>query len=484
MRMSKTTNGLRSVLHVAGIVLFTALVFIADMLTPTGIEVWVFYLPVILIPVLFNKPRQVVVVSAACSVLVTIGCFESPHGSNPPSWDLVNRGIGVMTIWLSAYRGIIVCGRTSRLEEALANLRKETDMRRQAEQILQEHEERLRLATEGAGMGTWDLNLRTGKMIWSATHFRMLGYEPAPSGEACREMWLSRVHADDRKHVLASQEKAQSERALHCVEYRICRPDGQNPNWLAVFGRFLYDSQGEAIRFIGVSFDITRRKELESEFLRSEVLRITAREQQQIGQELHDSVGQELTGLGLMAQSLAQRLPEVAPEKSIATRLIAGFDQVHRKVRELARDLIPVHVEIRGLSAALDDLAARATEQSGISVSSECPEWVELPDHETATQIFRIAQEAVANALRHGRSRQIRVTLLSEPDGLRLRIKDDGIGVQSRPEDNGGLGLRIMAYRARQIGGVLQIGSAEGGGTIVTLTMPRSVSHGEKEPGN
>jgi PAS domain S-box-containing protein len=476
-------NGLRSVLHFTGIVLFTALVFVADALTPTGIEVWVFYLPVILIPVLFNKPRQVVVVSAVCSVLVIIGNFVSPHGSNPPWWDEMNRGMGFLVIWLSAYRGIIVCNRTTRLEEALANLQRETDMRKRTEQTLQEHEERLRLATEGAGMGTWDWNLRTDKMIWSETHFRMLGYEPVPNGAACREMWLSRVHPDDRKHVLASQQKAQSERALHCVEYRICRPDVQIAKWLAVFGRFLYDSQGEAVRFIGVSFDITRRKELESEFLRSEVLRITAREQQQIGQELHDSVGQELTGLGLMAQSLAQRLPEAAPEKSIATRLIAGFDQVHQKVRELARDLIPVHVETRGLPAALDDLAARATEQTGISVSSECPEWVELPDHETATQIFRIAQEAVANALRHGRPRQIRLTLLSEPDGLRLRIKDDGIGVQSRPEDNGGLGLRIMSYRARQIGGALQIGSAEGGGTIVTLTLPRSESHGEKELG-
>ena len=388
-----------------------------------------------------------------------------------------------MAIWLSAYRGIMLCNRSIQLAKALADLRQETETRRQAEQVLSEHEERLRLAMQGAGMGTWDVNFRTGKGVWSETHFRMLGYESGPSGEASHEMWLCRVHPDDRGHVLEAQEKARRERSLYSAEYRICRPESQHLMWLAVFGRFLYDAQNEAVRFLGVSFDITRRKELEYEVLRSEVLRSTAREQQQIGQELHDGVGQELTGLGLMAQALVQRLPEAAQEKRIATRLVAGLDQVHRKVRELARGLIPVHVETRGLSAALDDLATRTSEQSGISVTSECPGWVELPDHQTATEMFRIAQEAVTNALRHGRPRQIRMTLLSEPDGLRLRIKDDGIGIQGRPKECVGLGLRIMEYRAGLISGELQIGSSERGGTIVTLTLPWSESNGTKKPG-
>src|SRR5262249_11109327 len=140
---------------------------------------------------------------------------------------------------------------------------------------------------------------------------------------------------------------------------------------------------------------------------------------------------QELTGLGLMAQSLAQRLPEAAAEKRAALRLTWGLDSLHQKVRELSRGLIPVHVESRGLSAALDDLAAKTTEASGIRVIAECPEWVELPDHETATHLFRIAQEAVNNAVRHARPRHIRLTLLTEPNGLRLRVKDDGIGIQN-----------------------------------------------------
>jgi signal transduction histidine kinase len=248
---------------------------------------------------------------------------------------------------------------------------------------------------------------------------------------------------------------------------------------LAVFGHYHYNESGEAVRFLGVSFDITRRKELERE-----VLEIVAREQRQIGQELHDGVGQELTGLGLMAQSLALRLPEDAAEKRVVLRLVAGFDTLRRKVRELSRGLVPVHVESRGLSAALDDLATRTTEMSGIPVTADCPEWVELPDHESATHLFRIAQEAVGNALRHGQPQHIRLSLLTEPNGLRLRINDDGIGIRSSPDQGNGLGLRIMMYRAGLIGGVLQIAPSQGGGTVVTCTLPRSKGNVQKESGS
>jgi two-component system CheB/CheR fusion protein len=225
---------------------------------------------------------------------------------------------------------------------------------------------------------------------------------------------------------------------------------------------------------------VQQSKQLEREAVQREVLAIAAREQRQIGQELHDGVGQELTGLGLMAQSLAQGLPESAPEKRVAVRLSAGIGNVLRQVRELSRGLIPVHVESRGLSAALDELAARTAAASGIAVTAECPEGVELADHATATQLYRIAQEAVTNAVRHGRPQHIRLTLLSEPGGLRLRIRDDGVGLQGRPDERDGLGLRIMQYRAGQIGGTFQIGPSNGGGTVVSCTVPGGNAHDDK----
>lgn len=471
-------NDRRRVCLLTAVVAFAVVVFIVDLLTPHAVAEWVLYLPLPLAAVWFNKPRQVLGISAFCSVLI-VGGFFSSHPEIEFSWAVANRAFGLIALWLMTYASNALVTRSLQLMELASDLQQEIARRKQTEQALRENEERLRLAMQGVGMGTWDVNLETGKVLWSETQFRIFGYEPAPAGEASREMWLSRIYRDDRRRVLEAEEHARNEHTRYQLEYRIRRPDSKKTVWIAVFGHFHYDEKGKAIRLLGVCFDITRRKELENE-----VLEIAAREQRQIGQELHDGVGQELTGLGLMAQSLAQRLPETAAERRIATRLIAGLDQTHQKVRELSRGLIPVHVEARGLPAALDDLAARVTEQSGIAVTWECPEWVEMPDHRAATQMFRIAQEAVTNALRHGRPRQIRLTLLSEPDGLRLRIKDDGIGMQMGTEESYGLGLRIMHYRAALIGGVLQIGSSIGGGTIVTCTLPRSKNHDERESGS
>ena len=138
-----------------------------------------------------------------------------------------------------------------------------------------------------------------------------------------------------------------------------------------------------------------------------------------------------------------------------------------------------MYVDSRGLSTALDDLAVTTSEASGVSVTVECPEWVELPDHATATELYYIAQEAVGNALRHGRPRSVRVTLLAEPDSLRLRIKDDGIGFPGKMPRSDGLGLRIMQHRAGMIGGSLQIGPSQGGGTVVTCTLPKNQDNGD-----
>jgi PAS domain S-box-containing protein len=459
----------RRVLLMTALALYAGLVFVLDLITPPGIEIWVLNLPVIVVPVLLRNLRMVVFLTLACSAMLVLGWVGSPPGGNPPLWDTWNRGMGLATLSLIAVMAVVIIKRSTRLDSAL--------------RALEHSEERLRLATEGAGMGTFDVNLQTGKVAWSATHFRLLGYEAMPGRETTTDLWRSCIHPDDLARVMDAREQARQCRSAYSIEYRIKRADNGEIAWLAVFGRFYYDDSGEAVRLLGVSFDITGRKALEREALQREVLAMTAREQRQIGQELHDGVGQELTGLGLMAQSLCQRLPEAAAEKRIALRLLAGLDSVHQKVRELARGLIPVHVESRGLSAALDDLATRTTEASGISVTSECPEWVDLPDHATATELFYIAQEAVSNALRHGRPRNIRLTLLTEPDGLRLRIQDDGIGLPDGLEQSDGLGLRIMQHRAGVIGGVLHIGPLHGGGTVVTCTLPRSKGNDEKEPG-
>ncbi len=315
-------------------------------------------------------------------------------------------------------------------------------------------------------MGTWDINLQDGTGIWSDTMFRMFGYPPTPNREATLDMWERCVHPDDRAYVLKNREVARQERSLLRSEYRILRADNGQLAWLAAFGRFLDSESGEGVRYVGVAFDITHRKKLERE-----VLEIAEREQWRIGQELHDSVGQELTGLGLMANALEQGLESVAPKNQIAPRLVEGIDRVHQQIRILSRGLVPVQVEAKGLWAALDDLTDTVSKQTGVAVTFDCPERCEVADHTRAKELFRIAQEAVSNALRHGRPQHIRVSLLSADDGLNLSIADDGVGIGRQAAQSAGMGLRIMEYRAEQIGGALHVGPAEGGGTIVTCSL-------------
>jgi PAS domain S-box-containing protein len=471
-------------LLVTALALYSVLLFILDVITPPGIGIWVLNLPVIVVPVFFRSLRMVVFFSLACSALLIVGWVVSPPGNDPPLWDALNRGMGLAALWVIAVMAIIIIKKSTQLDNALNNLRREIAEHGRTSLALAGSEERLRLATEGAGIGTFDVDLQTGKVAWSATHLRMLGYQATCGRETTIDLWRSSIHPDDLVRVLDAREQALQRRSAYSVEYRINRADNGEIVWLAVFGRYYFNESGKAVRFLGVALDITQRRALEREARQREVLAVAAREQQRIGQELHDGVGQELTGLGLMAQSLAQRLPEAATEKRVARRLLAGLDSVHQKVRELSRGLIPVHVESRGLSAALDDLAARTAEATGISVTAECPDWVELPDHATAVELFYIAQEAVSNALRHGRSEHICLSLVTEPDGLRLRINDDGVGISGGPNQSNGLGLRIMQHRAELIGGVLHIGPSPGGGTAVTCTLPRSEGNDKKAPGS
>jgi PAS domain S-box-containing protein len=443
------------------LMLYAGLVFVLDVITPDGIEIWVLNLPIVIVPVIFRNLRMVMFLTAYCSVMLALGwVIELDPGSDPPLWNTLNRGMGLATLWLIAILAIVLIRRSTQLDSAL--------------RALEHSEERLRLAMEGAGMGTFDVNLETGDAAWSATHLRLLGLDSPANQKNAIDLWRTGVHPDDVAYVLAAKEHAIQSHTEFSVEYRVTRADNGDMAWLAVFGRFYYSASDEAVRFVGVSFDITRRRQQERESLQREVLSMMAREQRRIGQELHDGIGQQLTGLGLMAQSLSQRLHDAGTEKRISTRLLAEIDNLHQRIRELSRGLIPVQVDSRGLSSALDDLAAMTSEASGISVTAECPEWVELPDHATATELYYIAQEAVGNALRHGRPRSIRLTLFAEPDSLRLRIKDDGIGFPSELPRSDGLGLRIMQHRAGMIGGSLQIGPSQGGGTVVTCTLPTS----------
>ncbi|MDX2216855.1 MAG: PAS domain S-box protein [Oculatellaceae cyanobacterium bins.114] len=142
--------------------------------------------------------------------------------------------------------------------------------RKQTEEALRQGEERLRLAMEGAQMGTWDVDLITGKAIWSDYHFTMLGYDPAETGEASEALWYDRIHPDDQDRVAQEWQQSRQEHRSYRAEYRIIRADNGQISWLAALGSFTYNQMNEAVRSIGVLFDISDRKQAEEAVRQSE----------------------------------------------------------------------------------------------------------------------------------------------------------------------------------------------------------------------
>ena len=247
----------RHVLLMTALASYSVLVFVLDVVTPRGIEVWVLNLPVVIAPVLFRNLRLVVFFGLASSSMVVVGWLWSPPGYNPPSWDILNRGMGLATIGLIAAMTVNFIKKTTQLDDALSRLRRETSERDRISRALEQSEQRLRLAMEGAGMGTFDVNLQTDRVVWSATHLRMLGYETMADRETPIDLWSSRLHPDDLARVREAREQALRRRSTYAIEYRIKRADNGEVVWLAVFGRYYYNESGEGVRFLGVAFDIT-----------------------------------------------------------------------------------------------------------------------------------------------------------------------------------------------------------------------------------
>lgn len=196
-------------------------------------------------------------------------------------------------------------------------------------------------------------------------------------------------------------------------------------------------------------------------------------QQRNLGQELHDSVGQELTGLALLTESLWRRLHEQDPVNAErVSELVQNLRKTHGRVRSLARGLFPVEITAGGLQLALAELTATVQQQGTFDCKFDCPQTIPLLDHQVATHLFRITQEALQNAVKHAQARRIAVQLSADDSRLMLMIRDDGCGLDPANNDRTGMGLRTMRYRAEAIGAQLQVRRGAVGGTIVECMLP------------
>ena len=216
--------------------------------------------------------------------------------------------------------------------------------------------------------------------------------------------------------------------------------------------------------------DVTEAKDLERA-----ILEISGREQRRIGQDLHDGLGQHLTGVAFLSKVLEQKLREKGlPEAAEAAKIVELVNQAIGRTRELSRVLLPVLSDPPGLMHALERLAFEVEDLFQVACRFECAQPVLIRDSDVATHLYHIAQEAVNNSLKHGHPRRIAIRLAAGEVPF-LSVEDDGAGMD-RAEGGGagakGMGLSIMSYRAKMIGGTLEILPGPEGGTWVRCLFP------------
>lgn len=209
-------------------------------------------------------------------------------------------------------------------------------------------------------------------------------------------------------------------------------------------------------------------------FTEREILRISDREQRRIGQDLHDGLGQQLTAIEFMCQSLKSDLAKSNPALVDQVSLMGRFlREAVTQTRALAHGLTAFLLDASGLQVALAELAERTAQTGRAGCRFECSDAVVLKDNETAVQLYRIAQEAVSNALRHSEAREIVIGLSSVGGAIEMCVADDGKGLPEpgNPVPRTGIGLQVMRHRANSIGAELTVESRRGRGVRVCCTL-------------
>jgi signal transduction histidine kinase len=218
-----------------------------------------------------------------------------------------------------------------------------------------------------------------------------------------------------------------------------------------------------------------QREMAERQRLDREIAQVADRERRRLGQDLHDSLGQHLTGTALAAQVLKEKLSaKSAPEVTEAEKLVNYLEEGIDLTRNLARGFFSPELDAHGLSVALEGLAENISERFAVNCVFRAGGLIPLRDPAVATQLYRIAQEAATNAAKHADAKQIDICISVDDSELTLAIMDDGVGFANNPSDSKGLGLRLMRHGAALIGGTFKVRQNGQRGTIATckVTVP------------
>lgn len=340
--------------------------------------------------------------------------------------------------------------------------------REQNESILRENEARLNAILDTAVDGIITIDGRGRITLFNQAACRIFGYTEQEVMGNDIKMLMPEPYSSEHGSYMRNYTKTGKQKIIgRGREMKGLRKDGSTfPLYLAVSE--FHSPSGRS--FTGIVRDVSEQRRLEQE-----VLNVSDHERRRIGQDLHDGLGQMLTGIGLMSRSLEKRLQK---NKSDASQQAGEITQLIRKADEyaknLSRGLLPVDFEIRGLVTSLERLAANAERLFGIT----CRFHEENPPlfHNTSVDehLFRIAQEAISNAVKHGMASKVDLMLYATPEYACLQVTDNGKGFPGSWQEKKGSGIDIMLFRAQLIGANLDIRNREEGGAELNCILPRT----------
>jgi PAS domain S-box-containing protein len=286
------------------------------------------------------------------------------------------------------------------------------------------------------------------------------------NGAACRLLGLSREQLLDGKWsdlpAKALRQRSQG-RSEGLGEMSFTKPNGERC--------FIEFSSTQLAPDLNLSIlrDVTGRRALEHE-----IQEISEREQRRLGQDLHDGLGQSMTGIAFLAKVLQQKLQAKNVEEAEAAGNIALLiNEALAQTRRLSRGLCPVVLDTNDIEAALEQLAENLRTLFSVSCELQCEPEIKIADGAVAVHLYRIAQEAASNAIKHGQAKNILLSLGSSNSRLILKVKDDGTGFPGKAPEGKGMGLRVMHHRARMIGATISLRQSKAGGVTVTCSLPR-----------
>jgi len=382
--------------------------------------------------------------------------------------------------------------------------------RKQAEEALREAGERFRFMADSMPQKIFTARPE-GEVDYLNRQWKE--FTGLPSDKMQGWGWVSYTHPDDLEENARCWKESLATGADYDLEHRFRRKDGVY-RWHLTRAYAMRDADGEVTLWIGSSTDIDDMMRAQEELMDAEeqladravqleglvvertgelttaharlLLETEERkrleasiadaiegERERLGSELHDGLVQELTGISMMMHVLARTLEEPAPAKE-AERLCRMLETANSNVRNLSKDFYPVELKQYGLLVALRSIAHRSQEQFGISCAVQSnAKAMETLSAAKAVQLFRIAQEAVQNGIKHARANRIIIHFGKKKGAWQLTVRDDGIGLPQGSPKTGGMGLRIMRYRAQIIEGTLRVENDESGcGTLVSCTVP------------